>query len=299
MTAGVDCAGKKGGGGMNARILTGDGFFGEGRPPVYVAYNEHHGKTGLHSHEFYELVFIKQGAALHSYENETQVLTTGDVFVILPGECHAYISASNTSLYNCLFTDEAFAGVGNLVDGMPGLHRMTIGRRESSTRIRAGMPEAQEILLCLEKMIWEQVNRMEGWELKLRSLLYGLLVLYARLYGHSSAAMEEPNANYRGILQAVAFMEENYSRDVPIDEVAGAAGLSAGYLSRQFKSMLGTSPSEYARSFRMAKAAEMLRDESLSVAAIAKALGFSEVSLLSRQFKQVTGLTPSGFRKNK
>lgn len=283
---------------MKARMTGSHEFFGEGRPPVYVAYNEHHGKTALHSHEFYELVYIKHGAALHSHEEETQVLTTGDVFIILPGEAHAYISTSNTALYNCLFTAEALSGVESLMEGIPGLRWLTAGRPERAPRIRAGLPEAQEILLSLERMSWEQMNRAEGWQIKLRSLLMSLLVFYARLYNRRTEAQEKPNANYKSIMKAVAFMEEAYCRDVPIEEVAEAAGLSAGYLSRQFKLMLGTSPSEYARSFRMAKAAEMLREPERAVADIARTLGFADVSLFSRQFKQVTGFSPSGFRKN-
>lgn len=283
---------------MQVDRLSSANFFGEGRPPVFVMYNEHHDRTGLHSHEFYELVFIKHGAALHSHEGETQVLTTGDVFIILPDETHAYINTSNTALYNCLFTAEALAGAEALLEGMPGLRFLREGRGGREARQKAGLAETQEILLCLEKMHWEQLNRNEGWTLKLRSLLYSLLVLFARLSSLSTQAQENANANYRSILKAVAFMEENYSCDAPIEEVAQASGLSPGYLTRQFKIMLGTSPSEYARSFRMAKAAEMLRSDDKSIAQIAGALGFSDVSLFSRQFRQVTGLTPSGFRKN-
>lgn len=283
---------------MDTKVLASADFFEEGGPPICVHYNAQHGKSGLHQHEFIELVYIKHGAALHSHEGETQVLTTGDVFVILPGERHAYISTSNTALYNCLFTREAFAGAESLMGDMPGLRWLTAGRGERSTRVRAGLNDSQEILLILEKMTWEQLNRIEGWELKMRSLLYSLLVLYARLNSRLSASLHSHNANYKNVMAAVAFIEQSYRRDVPIEEIAAASGLSQGYLSRQFKSILGTSPSEYARSFRMAKAAEMLRTADRPISEVARDMGFSDVSVFSRQFKQVTGFTPSGFRKN-
>jgi len=97
----------------------------------------------------------------------------------------------------------------------------------------------------------------------------------------------------------VGYIESNFTRDMPLEEVAKASGLSTGYLSRQFKGVLGTSPSEYARNFRIAKAAELLREEGRTVADVSAALGFADLSLFSRQFKQVTGISPTGFRKNK
>ena len=36
----------------------------------------------------YELVFIDRGVALHSHGKQTEILTTGDIFLILPGESH-------------------------------------------------------------------------------------------------------------------------------------------------------------------------------------------------------------------
>jgi AraC-like DNA-binding protein len=48
----------------------------------------------------------------------------------------------------------------------------------------------------------------------------------------------------------------------------------------------------------MAKAAELLRCETKSIAAVARELGFGDTALFSRQFRQVTGISPTGFRKN-
>ena len=282
---------------MNHSLIPNSEYFEPGMPPVFVISNKHHGKVSLHSHEFFELVFIEQGVALHSHEGNTQILTTGDVFIILPGEVHSYISAKNASLYNCLFTAKAMAGQEREIGAMQGLSWLLHGRT-GFARVHAGLAESQELMLYLEKMIWERLNRTVGWELKLKSLFYGLLVAYARLYGNSTLSGEGANANFKHIFEAVAFIETSYRNDVSLDDVAKAAGLSTGYLSKQFKTVLGSTPAEYARNFRMAKAAELLRNENNTVAHVAEVLGFSDISLFSRQFKQVTGISPTGFRKN-
>jgi AraC-like DNA-binding protein len=273
-------------------------YFVPGDPPVLVISSKHHGKVALHTHEFFELVFIERGVALHSHQSNTQILTTGDVFIILPGEAHSYISANNTALYNCLFTAEALADIGEEIAGIPALAWLQQGRN-GFHRVHAGFTEMQELILTLEKLMWERMNRPVGWELKIRALFYSLLVTYARLYSNNARSAEGANANFSHILTAVSFIEERYNQDILLEDVAKASGLSVGYLSKQFKSILGTSPAEYARSFRMAKAAELLRNEAIPVAEVAATLGFSDLSLFSRQFRQVTGISPTGFRKNK
>ena len=284
---------------MNVEMTRAAGYFDGDTVPLEVIKNEHHDRTTLHRHEFFELVFIDHGVALHSHEGKTQILTAGDVFIILPGEVHSYISTHNTGLYNCLFQPEAVAGLEHDVRGIDELNWLITGQsRGAFERVHAGLTERQEIVLILEQIIWEKLNRPIGWQIKLKSLLLSLLVMYARLAGNRRLINSETNANFRQILRAVAYVEANYDREVAVEDVAREAGLSAGYLSRQFKSYLGTSPSEYARNFRIAKAAELLRRADLTVADVAKALGFGDTALFSRQFRQVTGTSPSGFRKN-
>jgi AraC-like DNA-binding protein len=160
------------------------------------------------------------------------------------------------------------------------------------------MAERQEIVLPLEQIVWERLNRPLGWQTKCKLLLADLLLFYARLASKHRLAPGEASPHFKQILKAVAYIETHFDQELLVEDIAREAGLSAGYLTRQFKQSLGSSPSEYARNFRMAKAAELLREEELNIADIAEKLGFSDIALFSRQFRQVTGVSPTGFRKN-
>ena len=280
-----------------ATWLTGDQFFGLDFPLVVIKNNQQ-GEIGLHRHEFYELVYIDQGVSLHSYEKQTQILTTGDLFLILPGEVHSYISTNQTGLYNCLFKAEAFAGAETDISALDELSWMlkSPGNRRVE-RLHADMAQRQQIVLLLEQIAWEKNSHPVGWRLKCKTLLLELLIIYARLLGNCRQESKETGANFRQILKAVAYIEQHYKREITVEEIARAAGLSSGYLSRKFKHFLGASPSEYARSFRIAKATELLRDEQKSIAMISRELGFADIALFSRQFRQITGISPTGFRK--
>ena len=283
---------------MDAPLIRTDLYLDTGYP-LLVIKNRQHGKTKLHRHEFFELVYIDHGVSLHSHEGQIQILTAGDLFLVLPGEVHSYINTHNTGLYNCLFKAEAFAGLETDIAALAELKWILQGRsQERVERVHAGMSQRQQIALILEQISWEKINQPIGWQLKCKSLLMELFVTYARLLGTRRQETQETSANFRQILKAVAYIEQHYDQEITVDDIARAAGLSSGYLSRQFKHFLGTSPSEYARSFRMAKAAELLRQADLSIAAVAKELGFGDTALFSRQFRQVTGISPTGFRKN-
>ena len=279
--------------------LTADQFF-DLDFPLMVIKNNQHSKTALHRHEFYELVYIDHGVALHSHEGQIQILTAGDLFLVLPGEVHSYISTHQTGLYNCLFKAEAFIGMEADIAALGELSWLLKGReRSQADRVHASMAQRQQIVLILEQIDWEKSNQPIGWHLKCKLLLMDFFVLYARLLGNHRQKTQETGANFRQVLKAVAYIEQHYKQDITVEEMARAAGLSTGYLSRQFRYFLGTSPSEYARSFRMAKAAELLRNEQHSVAAVARDLGFHDTGLFSRQFRMVTGLSPTGYRKIK
>ena len=60
----------------------------------------------------------------------------------------------------------------------------------------------------------------------------------------------------------------------------------------------GTTPKDYIRTKRMARAAELLRSgEMTTVAEVAYKVGFSDALYFSRCFKQHFGVTPSKYQK--
>ena len=44
-----------------------------------------------HSHDFFELVYVRKGSGLHRHNRKKYPITKGDCFIILPGEDHTYV----------------------------------------------------------------------------------------------------------------------------------------------------------------------------------------------------------------
>lgn len=269
-------------------ILSTSQFFPSADPPVQVRTIPNHGVNALHGHEFYEMVFILQGFTLHTCGGASTILTSGDIFFIPPGESHAYIAAHETWLYNVLFLPEALRKLGVRAD--ESLYRR-------SARAKADPAQIQMLLPLLEHMRREQETHETGWQRMIMAKFGELLVNFERIH-HATPHLEASNAHYRQLMRAMDFIDSNLNRELLLEEIAAASGLSAGNLTRQFKLVTGLSPMEYARSQRMARAAELLKDNTQAVSDVARILGFSDISVFSRQFKNLTGMSPTEFRKS-
>jgi len=267
--------------------------------PIVIMDMEHHGKVWLHSHSFYEIVYIDKGFSMHSCNEETTILTSGDLFTIRPGEVHSYISAHHTFLYNCLFYKGALEGFSGEISKLPDINRVLGERQSKWEKLHLDFTERREVLIFLEKMKWEQVNRCIGWQLNMKSLLTSFLVLYSRLINNHYNGKNMNNKTYLPTVHKVLqFMEENYQRNFLMKEMADYVNLSPDYVTRQFKNAVGLSPAEYLLNFRIAKAMEKLKTTDIPISDIAVSSGFGDASNFSRQFKQVIGITPTVFRRN-
>ena len=270
---------------------------GSGR--VLVLPFEHHGHSGCHTHTFFEFVYIERGFTLHTYNNITTILTPGDLFAMKPGDVHGYTSAYHTRLYNCLFASDALNAEMDSLKELPGLSCLFNQDQPSIwRRIHLDIAGRNEVQNYLEKMAWECLNKAIGWELHLQSMLINFLVLFARAYNHYyKPGREEEAQYYNHVCRALSYIETGYKEDIFAGDIAAAAGLTADYLGRQFKHLTGLTTMEYLRTYRFAKAIELLRDQDMTVAQIAAEVGFDDPSYFTKLFKSLLGTSPSEYRR--
>lgn len=98
------------------------------------------------------------------------------------------------------------------------------------------------------------------------------------------------------VRQAMAFIEENYQRDLSLGKVAGAVHLSIWYLCHLFKAETGETPARYLKKVRMRQARTLLENSLLSIKEVMNKVGMGDQSHFAKDFKRVYGLTPSEFR---
>lgn len=96
--------------------------------------------------------------------------------------------------------------------------------------------------------------------------------------------------------EAIAFIEQNFQNDISVEDIADNCGLNRSYFGKIFKEALGRTPQEFLLSYRMTKAAELLKLTRLSIGDIGKAIGYDNQLHFSRAFKNIYGISPREWR---
>jgi AraC-like DNA-binding protein len=89
----------------------------------------------------------------------------------------------------------------------------------------------------------------------------------------------------------------NYHRNISLDEVAALTQLTPQSFCRFFKNRTRKSFIEFVNEVRIGQACKKLAEEEWTVAEIAYACGFSNLSNFNRFFKNYTGKTPRVYRQ--
>lgn len=136
----------------------------------------------------------------------------------------------------------------------------------------------------------QEVDRSDtARPMALQSALYEILARATRLTSSAPAAS-------LAVTQAIRFATASLAEPMTIADLAAAANVSIRSLHERFTEELQTTPMDYVRDLRLARAESLLRETELRAAEIAEACGFYDQAHFCRLFKRRTGLTPRQFR---
>lgn len=115
---------------------------------------------------------------------------------------------------------------------------------------------------------------------------------------------EESSKGIQGIKapwlqQAIALVEKNINNEqYSVEQLGNDLCMSRMTFYRKIQSATGQKPSEFMRTIRLRHAAELLRQDSMSISEISYATGFTSVSYFSRCFRSLYGVSPSQYVKD-
>ncbi|GIH17816.1 helix-turn-helix transcriptional regulator [Rugosimonospora africana] len=92
-------------------------------------------------------------------------------------------------------------------------------------------------------------------------------------------------------------IDREYARPLNVEALARGVNMSAGHLSRQFRSAYGESPYSYLMTRRIERAMALLRRGDLSVTDVCFAVGCSSLGTFSTRFAELVGVPPSTYRR--
>jgi AraC-like DNA-binding protein len=160
---------------------------------------------------------------------------------------------------------------------------------------------AQELGTPLIGLLGQEVVRdAPGQEAVLDRLLDLLLITLLRSWFDRSGA--EPPAWYAAqgdpvVGPAIRLMQHHPEHPWTVAELAGRVGVSRASFARRFTDLVGEPPMAFVTSWRLALAADLLLDPDLTIAAVARKVGYATPFALSAAFKRERGISPRDHRR--
>ncbi|ACI19046.1 AraC family transcriptional regulator [Dictyoglomus thermophilum] len=136
-----------------------------------------------------------------------------------------------------------------------------------------------------------------GYELYIKSLLFDIFWRVFKYYAERRNQDGRLGYKIERIKDVLNYINQNYNKNLSLDELSRQVDMSKFYLCRLFKESLRMSPVEYINKVRVDKAMELLINTDMSVSEIAFECGFDNISYFIKVFKKYMHTTPLKFRK--
>lgn len=240
----------------------------------------------IRNHYLFHYIISGRGfldSSVSMNDTRTYHLGAGQGFLISPGQINTY-SADNEEPWKYVWLEFDGLQAAGYMDAA-GLSIKQPIYRPNSTALA---DELRDTMLYIAQHPKASMLHQIGH----------LCLFLDTLIQSSSTRREKQGSKLRDfyIQEAVAFMEQNYQRDLSVEEIADVCNLNRSYFSKLFKQQKGCPPQEFLIRMRLSKAAEMMKTTSVSIGNIAVACGYPNQLHFSRSFKQHYGVSPREWR---
>jgi AraC-like DNA-binding protein len=96
---------------------------------------------------------------------------------------------------------------------------------------------------------------------------------------------------------ALRLLENNPAHPWTVASLATAIGISRAALARRFNELVGEPPMTFLTNWRLALAADLLREPGATIGSVAAQVGYGSAFALSTAFKRVRGMSPQQYRE--
>ena len=236
----------------------------------------------------FQIIYIAAGCGhfhFDAVDNET-IVPAGNIVIFRPKELqkYEYYGKDKTEVYWIHFTG---SDVKNILRkyGFPDNERIfPVGTSMEYERI-------------FKRIIIELQRCQDNYEEMLTLLLRHLLIIFQRELTREPVLKNEYLDHEMDT--AVTYFNENYNRDINIEEYATSKGMSVSWFIRSFKKFTGSTPMQFIVALRVSNAQVLLETTNYSINEISKIVGYDNQLYFSRLFHKLKGFSPREYRKTR
>ena len=250
------------------------------------------------SHDFWEMVYVDKGSVAVKCDDEKEIiLKQGEVIFHKPNEFHSIRSyESSPNFFVISFVSSSLSMVyfeklwSSLSSSQKNIISSIIDEAEKSYYITKNDPTIRKILRKKDAPL--------GSEQLIKNYFELLLISFLRSLEREKKNVIPVSSETEPLICAIKeYINSRCEENIRIEEICEAFGYSKSFLCRFFKSHTSDSLSAYANKVKMAKARELLRDNTLNISEISSRLSFENPQYFARAFKRDCGMTPTEWKR--
>ena len=251
-------------------------------------------KWHYHYHPEYEIVCVFEGSGRRHVGNHLSNYEGGDLVLIgsnLPHGGFGYGAVGTHEEVVIQFTED-FLGEGFLsrpeMDNIRKLFNLSRQGVSFEKKVKEKLAEKFKNLLQIQPFE-RMIALLNILQFLANSTEYELLNGTDIRYNFSLKDQERLRKVY-------VFVEDNFTKDIDIQEVANICNLTVPAFCNYFKKNLNQTFTDFVNEYRINQACIMLL-EGQGIVDICFRCGFNNISYFGRVFKQIKGTNPSEFRR--
>ncbi|HZG83996.1 AraC family transcriptional regulator [Paenibacillus sp.] len=254
----------------------------------------HYTMNRFHIHRCYEMYYLFSGERGFFIKDRTYRLRAGDLVLIDSNEVHKSrdIGVPNHERVVYYYEMPFFERCS------PEETELLLAPLRGSRVLRLTMKEKLQFETLIHSFFDELCGALPGYELQLRHIASGLLLLASRFAARRSDTYEEePTPIKQKITEMIQYINANFRETIRIQTLSEKFYISPGYVSRMFKETTGFSLTEYINIVRCREAQRLLRETDWSITEISEQVGFDNFSHFGKMFKRIVQTSPRAYRK--
>lgn len=255
----------------------------------------------LHSHTFFEIIYVLRGTCKHTISGKEFVMSTGTVCIVAPHVYHSIGVFDDSIVLNILIrsgTLEEYYGSILKSDNPISLFLIhSIFSPKYDPFLQFQEEEHDDIQHIILAMYQEQCNSNSYSEEIINHLMS--ILLYRLIRNNKiNAELSEMQIKKNDDAKIYQYFWNHY-QDASLGDLAEILGYTTTYCSSYIKKRTGFTFSQLRKMIIFRKAKELLTHTSLSIQNISEHLGYRDTENFIRAFKNKFGVSPTQFRKSK
>ena len=235
----------------------------------------------VHWHNFLELEIIKEGSAKHIFSNNSYNLKKGSAYIITDCNFHSLIYESDSTVLNLSI-------MRGTIDDKLEKYISSVG-----SKFHCNFDSGQlDYATALFELAQNETETEPFSKLIKKNIAEELLVLLIRASG-----IDEVVPNPPLIQKAILIVNDRFSNQLTLKDVADELYVSPNYLGLLFKNKIGVSFNTYLTMIKLKYACMLLDSTSKTVKEVAAESGFSSTEYFLSRFRKFMKCTPSEYRK--